>query len=441
MESLKKDEQTLTDEIMERVKQIYRLRQEKKEFIPSKSRVHYAGRVFDENEMTAATAATLEFWLTLGRYGAEFEKKFADFLGLRHVLVVNSGSSANLVALSALCSENIENPIRPGDEIITTAMTFPTTLSPILINRLTPVFVDVEQETYNINPRKAAEAVSDKTRAIMFAHTLGNPADMDAIMKIAKENDLYVIEDVCDALDSRYNGSLLGTFGDVSTYSFYAAHHITMGEGGAVATDNTGIFRNAISIRDWGRACYCPTGFKDPKGACGNRFGFKYDGLPEGFDHKYTYTNIGYNLKPLDVQCAIGIQQLGKLPEFTKKRKANFQKMYAIFEKYDDYFILPKAYENSDPSWFAFPLTVKKNNRFTRGDFVRYLEDKNIETRMLFGGNILRHPGYKNVERRVIGSLQVSDNVLENSFFLGVFPGLTGEMIEYVKECVDAFFD
>lgn len=434
------DENILLKEILDKTKEIYKLRESEKKFIPGRSRIHYAGRVFDEQEMMAAVESTLEFWLTLGKNSAEFEKEFGSFLGLKNVLMVNSGSSANLVAISALCSPRMKNPIKPGEEIITTALAFPTTIAPILQNNLIPVFVDVEEDTYNIDPAQIENAISDKTRGVFFAHTLGNPADMDRIMEIIKKYNLYLIEDTCDALGSKYGGKLLGTFGDVSSFSFYAAHHITMGEGGALATDDGEIFRNAMSIRDWGRACWCQTGEKNPLGACGNRFGFKYEGLPEGFDHKYTYTNIGYNLKPLDIQCAIGRVQLKKLPDFTARRKKNFTALYNTFKKYEKYIILPRAYEKSDVSWFALPLTVRPDAPFKRNDIVEYLEDCKIETRMLFGGNILRHPGYKDINKRIVGSLKNSDNVLYNTFFIGVYPGLTDAMIEYMSECVDGFF-
>jgi len=436
-----KDERELTEEILEKVRQIYRLRKDKEEFKKGISRVHYAGRVFDEREMTAAVESILEFWLTLGHNGSSFEAGFSRYLGLEHTLVVNSGSSANLLAVSALCSGEIDDPLKPGDEVITTALTFPTTLAPIVQNSLAPVFVDVEKDTYNIDPEIVKEALSEKTRAIFFAHTLGNPADMDKLVDVARKNNLYLIEDTCDALDSRYDGKLLGTFGDVSTYSFYAAHHITMGEGGALATDNRKIYKAALSLRDWGRACWCRTGESHPMGACKNRFGFEFEGLPKGFDHKYTYTNVGYNLKPLDVQCAIGLEQLKKLPLFTRRRKENFAEIYDAFKKYEEYFILPGAYGKSDPSWFAIPVTVREKAGFSRNDFVEFLEKKNVETRMLFGGNILRHPGYKNIQKRIVGDLKNSDNILHNTFFLGVYPGLSAEMIKYVTRCVDDFFN
>lgn len=433
-------EEKLREEILDRVKQIYEIREKNKKFIPGETKVNYAGRVFDEKEMVAVVDSVLDFWLTLGVKGREFTENFAGYLGEKHCIVTNSGSSSNLVAVTALCSPTIKNPMKPGDEVITTAMTFPTTLNPIIQNRLVPVLIDIEEDTYNIDAARIENAITDKTRAIMFAHTLGNPAELDKIMEIAKKHNLYVIEDTCDALDSKYDGKNCGTFGDFSTYSFYAAHHMTMGEGGAVCTNSSELYRAALSIRDWGRACFCQTGEANPNGACGHRFDFKFEGLPEGYDHKYVYNNIGYNLKPLDIQCAMGIEQLKKLPRFTEARKHNFKVLYDCFKKYEDKFILPRALPKADPSWFAIPITVRKDAGFTKKDFVTYLEGKKIETRMLFAGNILKQPGYKNVNYRVVGDLKYTDQVLERTFFLGVFPGMTAEKLEYMTESIDSFF-
>ena len=433
-------EEDLRREILERVGLIYNLRGENERFIPGVTRINYAGRVYDEKEMQALVDSSVDFWLTLGEKGKEFEKRFSDYLGLEKVVLCNSGSSANLLAISALCSTTINNPMKKGDEIITTAATFPTTLTPIIQNNLVPVFVDVELGTYNIDASKIEKAISQKTKAIFFAHTLGNPAEINKIMDIAKRNNLYVVEDVCDALDSRYDGKLVGTFGDVSTYSFYAAHHITMGEGGALATNNPQITQAALSLRDWGRDCFCQTGEKNPKGACGRRFEHKFPGLPEGYDHKYVYSNIGYNLKPLDLQCAIGTEQLKKLPEFSKRRKENFNHLYETFSKYQNKVILPRWLPGSDVSWFAFPITIKNNAEFSRNDIVGFLENKKIETRMLFGGNILRQPGFSNIDRIVAGELKNTDIIMNNTFFIGVYPGLTEEKRDYVCQSIDEFF-
>tara|TARA_Y100000034_G_scaffold135774_1_gene209059 strand:- start:756 stop:2078 length:1323 start_codon:yes stop_codon:yes gene_type:complete len=430
----------LRKEILEKVNEIYNLRKKNEKFIPGESRVNYSGRVFDEKEIQELVDSSIDFWLTLGPKAKEFEEKFANYLGLSKFIVCNSGSSANLLAISALCSPMIDNPLKDGDEVITTAATFPTTLTPIVQNNLIPVFVDVELGSYNIDVSKIEEAISEKTRAIVFAHTLGNPVEMDRIMEIAKKHDLYVIEDTCDALDSKYDGELVGTFGDISTYSFYAAHHLTMGEGGALATNNPKMARVIISLRDWGRACFCQTGEKNPKGACKNRFEHKFKNLPENYDHKYVYGNIGYNLKPLDLQCAIGLKQLEKLPEFSKRRKENFKRLYETFKKYQDKVILPRWSVKSEPSWFSFPITIKENIGFSRKDIVKFLEDKNIETRMLFGGNILKQPGFENIKKKVVGDLTNTDIILHNTFFLGVYPGLTEEKMNYVVDCINEFF-
>ena len=433
-------EQQLQQEIMQKVEELYLLRQSGQEFVPGKTKIHYAGRVYDEKEMQAIIKSALDFHLTLGKEGQAFTTAFQEYMGMRHALVTNSGSSANLLAMSALCSRNIPRPLVPGDEVITTALTFPTTLNPILQNGLIPVFVDMEEGTYNIDAKLLETALSKKTRAIMFAHAVGNPAEIDAIMTFAKEHELYVVEDICDALDSRYDGRLCGTFGDLATCSFYAAHHMTMGEGGAVLTNNTQLYRQALSLRDWGRACYCQTGETNPQGACGRRFSHKYENLPDGYDHKYVFSNIGYNLKPLDLQCAMGLEQLKKLPSFSVKRKAHFQALYDVLKDYERYLILPRALPKSDPSWFCFPLTVRADAPFTRNDIVIYLESRQIETRMLFSGNILHHPGYKDIKYRIAGDLTQAESTLHNAFFIGVYPGLTDEMMAYMADTIRAFF-
>ncbi|MBU4069623.1 MAG: lipopolysaccharide biosynthesis protein RfbH [Nanoarchaeota archaeon] len=432
-------ESDLRREVSEKISEIYELRKKKEMFIPGKTKVNYSGRVHDEKEIQALVESSIDFWLTLGEKGLKFEKQLAEHLGMNKVIVCNSGSSANLLAISALTSHLLENPLKEGDEIITIAAGFPTTIAPIIQNNLIPVFVDVELETLNIDPNQIEQAISQRTRAIFFAHTLGNPAQMDKIMEIAKRHNLYVIEDNCDALDSKYNGKLTGTFGDISTYSFYPPHHITMGEGGALATNNHTLARAITSFRDWGRDCYCQTGEKDTQGACKNRFNHKFKNLPEGYDHKYVYSHIGYNLKPLDLQCAIGLEQLKKLSEFTKKRKENFTKIYETLKKHENKIILPEWYEGAEPSWFAFPITIRENSGFVRTEFVKFLEDKQIETRMLFGGNILRQPGFENIKRRVVGDLKNTEYIINNTFFIGVYPGLTEEKINYMIKCINEF--
>jgi CDP-4-dehydro-6-deoxyglucose reductase, E1 len=434
------EEKVLTQEILDRVKEIYNLRKSKEIFIKGETRIGYSGRFFDEKEMMAAVESVLDFWLTLGPKGRDFCESFKNYLGNKHCLVTNSGSSSNLIAISSLCSNSIANPMRPGDEVITTAVTFPTTLNPIIQNNLIPVFIDIEEDTYNIDASLIEAAITGKTRAIVFAHTLGNPAEMDKIMAIAKKYNLYVVEDTCDALDSIYDGKYCGSFGDFSTFSFYAAHHITMGEGGALCTNSAELYKAALSFRDWGRACFCQTGEKNPKGACGHRFDYKFKGLPDGYDHKYVYSNIGYNLKPLDTQCAIGLEQLKKLPDFSKARKKNFNTLYDFMKKYEDKFILPRSLPKADPSWFAFPLTIREDAMFTKKALVTFLESKLIETRMLFAGNILRQPGYKDIKCRISGNLNNSGQVLHRTFFLGVYPGITDEKLEYMTNCIEEFF-
>ena len=433
-------ESVIRQEILEKVAELYKVRKAREEFIPGETRVNYGGRVYDEKEMTAVVDSVLDFWLTLGKKGKDFIDAFTAYMGVQHGLVTNSGSSANLLAISALCSGNIANPLLPGDEVITTASTFPTTLNPIVQNRLIPVFVDIEEDTYNIDAALIEEAISPRTRAVMFAHTLGNPAEMDKIMEIAARHNLYVIEDNCDSLDSRYDGKLCGTFGDLSTFSFYAAHHITMGEGGAVLTHDLELYRQLLSIRDWGRACYCRGDEQNPKGACGRRFECKLEGLPGSYDHKYVYSNIGYNLKPLDIQCAMGMEQLKKLPGFTLRRKHNFSVLYNGLKPYEDRLLLPRSLPKAEPSWFAIPITVREDAGFTRKDLVTWLESRLVETRMLFTGNILKHPAYKKIEYRNHGDFKNTQQVLERTFFLGVYPGMTEEKLEYMLQCMEEFF-
>lgn len=435
------EEERLRAEIMERVAGIYRTREKEKSFTPGVTKIHYAGRVYDEKEMQAMVGSVLDFHLTLGKQGDRFLSDFCSYMGMKYGVLVNSGSSANLVAVSALCSPNTARHMKPGDEVITPALAFPTTLNPILQNGLVPVFVDVEEGTYNLDAAKLDGALSEKTRAVLFAHTLGNPAEMDRIMDFARANRLFVMEDACDALDSFYAGKRCGTFGDVSTYSFYAAHHITMGEGGALLTDDANLARQARSIRDWGRACWCPTGEENPNGACGHRFDGKFGDLPKGYDHKYVYSNIGYNLKPLDVQCAMGVEQLRKLPEFGKKRRENFDALYEGLKPYEKFLVLPRALPKADPCWFSMPLTVREDAGFPREELVRYLEDHKIETRMLFAGNILRQPAYREIPHRAAGELANTERTLAGTFFIGVYPGLTEEMLGYMIDTVGRFFE
>lgn len=410
----------------------------KNEFIPGESWIHYAGRVFDENEYLHLIDAILDGWITSGRFSEEFESSLSSYLGSYSSLIVNSGSSANLVAVSSLTSPQLgDRMLRKGDEIITVAAGFPTTVNPIIQNGMVPVFLDVELGTYNIKSDDIQDAVSDKTRAIVAAHTLGNPFDLDTVTNIAKENGLFLIEDNCDALGSEYRGNKTGTYGDLSTSSFYPAHHITMGEGGAVVTQSPEFDRIARSFRDWGRDCYCETGASD---TCGVRFTQKFGELPYGYDHKYVYSHLGYNLKATDLQASLGVAQLQKLPGFAAARKRNFKLLHEGLERYEELLILPEATPNSEPAWFGFPITVRKNNHFARADLVRHLEKKKIMTRMIFGGNLLRQPAYLGIKHRKHGDLSNTDNVMNNSFFIGVYPGITEKHVEYILEKFREFF-
>jgi CDP-6-deoxy-D-xylo-4-hexulose-3-dehydrase len=430
-------EREIRDSIAQLVKQLYELRHRQERFVPGESPVLYAGRVHDEREMQALVDCALDFWLTLGRYGANFEKSLADFLGTKHVVMTNSGSSANLLALSSLSSPMLkERRLRPGDEVITVAASFPTTVSPIIQNGLVPVFLDVELGTYNIDTSLLEEAIGKRTRAIFAAHTMGNPFDLDTVMRVAEKHSLFVIEDACDALGSSYDGRMVGTFGHLSTYSFYPAHHITTGEGGAVATMSGKLAWIVRSFRDWGRDCWCDPGEDD---ACRRRFSYQLGSLPYGYDHKYIYRHIGYNLKPLDLQAAIGVEQLRKLPNFMAARERNFQRLYRGLQRYEGYLILPRALPKADPCWFGFLITVREEAPFGRNHLVNFLEAHKVATRGLFAGNLLRHPAYQEVPHRVVGSLQNTDFVMANTFFIGVYPGLDDAKIDYMLSVFDRF--
>ncbi len=407
-------------------------------FVPGETVIPFARRVYDDKELISLVDSSLDFWLTAGKYASEFEKKFADLLGLKHCLLVNSGSSANLLAMTALTSPLLgEKRLKPGDEVITVAAAFPTTVNPIIQNRLIPVFVDIDLGTYNIKTEQMEKALSKKTKAVFLAHTLANPFDLEAVTKFAQENNLFLIEDCCDAVGSTFNGQAVGTFGDLATVSFYPAHHMTMGEGGAVLTNSGKLSRIVRSFRDWGRDCYCEPGHDN---TCGKRFSQQHGTLPFGYDHKYVYSHIGYNLKITDLQAAIGVEQLKKLPGFIETRKRNFATLYERLQQYVQYLILPETHPKADPSWFAFPLTIKKDAPFAAKELVSFLENRKIMTRKLFAGNITRQPAYQNVPYRIIGDLFNTDYVMENTFFIGVYPGLTPEMIDYVTGSFDDFF-
>jgi CDP-6-deoxy-D-xylo-4-hexulose-3-dehydrase len=408
-------------------------------FRPGETTVQYAGRVFDSDELLHLVDSSLDFWLTTGRYARQFERELARFIGVRHALLCNSGSSANLLALSALTSPKLGGRrLQEGDEVITVAAGFPTTVNPIIHNRLVPVFVDVTLPTYNVDLDQLEEAVGPRTRAIMIAHTLGNPFDIDRVLAIAEKHDLWLVEDNCDGLGSRYKGRLTGTFGNLSTLSFYPAHHITMGEGGAVLTDRPELKTLVESFRDWGRDCWCEPG---EDGTCGKRFGWQLGTLPHGYDHKYIFSHVGYNLKATDMQAAVGVAQLVKVPKFIEARRRNWGTLREALAAYEDHLILPEATPETEPSWFGFLLTVRDGAPFSRDELVRHLEDRRIVTRLLFGGNITRQPAYQDIPHRTVGDLANSDDVMNRSFWIGVYPGLTDEMIAYVIEAFAAFFE
>ena len=425
----------LKKEIFEKVRHYYALVHQPQTFVPYKSRVQYAGRVFGDSEMVNLVDSALDFWLTLGPYGELFEHKMMKFYGARDFILVNSGSTANLAAILTLMSKQLEKPLKVGDEVITPAVTFPTTLAPIVHSGLVPVFVDCEVGTYNINSHLIEGAIGKKTRAIMIPHTLGNPCDMDIICDLARRYRLWLIEDSCDALGATFRGRLVGTFGDVATLSFFPAHQITMGEGGGVVMNNPRLARIVRSVRDWGRDCWCAVGESN---TCGKRFGWEFGDLPKGYDHKYTYSNIGYNFKPTDMQAAIGVAQADRIQQFVERRRENFQRLYKGLEAYQDFIILPTRDPRSNPSWFGFPITVK--NGLSRQALVQWLETANIETRMVFGGNILHQPGYQDIRHRVHGKLEQSDIIMRDTFFIGVYPGLSDEAIDFIVERVRAFF-
>ena len=430
---------TLRQQIIELVMGYYATGHVSGPFVPGETRVNYGGRVYDERELVNAVEAVLDFWLTTGPRVGAFEEGLAHFLGMHHALVTNSGSSANLVAMTALCSRRQERPLESGDEVITAAMGFPTTVAPIVQNRLVPVFVDCELGTYNLDPEQLEPALSERTRAIFLAHTLGNPVEMEPIMAFARAHGLYIVEDTCDALGTAYNGRLVGTFGDFGTLSFYPAHHITTGEGGAVITDDPDLARIAQSVRDWGRDCRCRHD-SPPTGACGRRFEWQIPGLEEPYDHRYLYVEVGYNLKMTDIQAAIGLAQLEKLPGFIAARKRNFARIYEGLRPYEEFLILPVWSERADPAWFAFPITVRPGAPFTRRDLTTFLEGRNIETRLLFAGNVARQPGYRHIEHRAVGDLPNSDLVLRSTFFVGVYPGLDDARIAYMLDTFADFF-
>ena len=414
----------------------------KAKFIPGETYVRVSGKVFDQEEINNAIKVAKDGWWTEGEFGKQFENDFKKFMGVRYVSLVNSGSSANLVALASLTSRVFgERRLKPGDEFITTAVAFPTTVNPGILYGLKPVFIDSDIDTLNANIDQLEKAITKKTKLIMMAHTLGKPYNLDKVMKLVKKYNLWLIEDCCDALGTRYDGRLVGTFGQIATFSFYPAHQISMGEGGAVITNNPLIHMAIRQFRDWGRDCWCDTGKDD---TCRRRFGWKLGDLPFGYDHKYSYSQIGYNLKLTDFQAAIGVAQLKKLPHFIKKREENYKKYYEFFKKYEKYFILMKTSKKEDPCWFGFPLVVRKDAPFTRNQLTEYLEKNKIGTRNVFSGNLLKHPAYKDIRYRIVetrhaSSLQNADLVMNGAFWLGVFPEIDDKRIDYVKKIISNF--
>jgi len=442
----KKTESELRKETLKAARRYFEAKHSKQSEFKPGQRIPYAGRVYDDKEIVNLIDASLDFWLTAGRYAERFEKELADFLSVKYCSLVNSGSSANLLAFMALTSPKLgDKRIKRGDEVITVAAGFPTTIAPIIQYGAVPVFVDVALPSYNIDCSQLEAAWSDKTRAVILAHTLGNPFDVKSIKAFCEKHDLWLIEDNCDSLGARYklNGKwdYTGTFGDLATSSFYPPHHITMGEGGAVYTNNERLNKIVNSFRDWGRDCWCPSG-KD--NTCGKRFQWQLGELPKGYDHKYTYSHFGYNMKATDLQAAIGCAQLEKLPDFIKARKRNWKMLREGLDDLSDVFILPEAAKNSDPSWFGFLLTVIENSGFTREKIVNHLEANGIQTRMLFAGNMVKHPCFDEMRKnksgyRVVGELKNTDTIMSQTFWVGVYPGMTSEMLDHMIETIKGF--
>jgi CDP-6-deoxy-D-xylo-4-hexulose-3-dehydrase len=427
----------LRQQILLLVAEYTRQRHAPRAFVPGETVIPPSGKVFGAEEVCNAVDASLDFWLTTGRFNAEFERRLAEFLGVRWAVTTNSGSSANLLAIAALTSPKLgDQALVPCDEIITVAAGFPTTVNPAVQHRLIPVFVDVDIPTYNIQPDAIRAAITPKTRAIMVAHTLGNPFNLAEVVAIAREHDLWLIEDCCDALGSRYNGQLVGSFGDIATLSFYPAHHITMGEGGAIFSNDSQLKVLVESFRDWGRDCWCDPG-KD--NTCGKRFQWQLGDLPFGYDHKYVYSHIGYNLKITDFQAAVGLAQLDRLSGFIAQRRANFAYLREHLQPFEEFLILPEATPNSEPSWFGFPITVRPRAPFSRLDLLTFYDAAKIGSRLLFAGNLTRQPAYKDVVYRISGALTNTDIVMNQTFWLGIYPGITTEMMDFVAERTAAF--
>jgi len=425
-------------QIAELVDQYAEIEYAPKKFVGGETVVPPAGKVIGANELKMMVDASLDGWLTTGRFNDAFEKRLGEYLDVPHVLTTTSGSSANLLALTALTSPKLgDRQLKPGDEVITVAAGFPTTVNPTIQNGLIPVFVDVDIPTYNINAKLIEAAVSKKTKAIMIAHTLGNTFDLTEVRRIADKYNLWLIEDCCDALGTTYNGKMVGQFGDIATVSFYPAHHITMGEGGAVFTKDKELSKIIESFRDWGRDCYCPPGCDN---TCGKRFDQQFGSLPTGYDHKYTYSHLGYNLKITDMQAACGLAQMDSVEEFVEQRKANFKYLKEGLASCEEFIILPEATNNSDPSWFGFPITIKPESGIERVDLLKFMDQFNIGTRLLFAGNLTRQPYFENVVYRIVGELTNTDIIMQHTFWMGVFPGLSSDHLDFVIEKFEEFF-
>lgn len=424
----------MREAVIDKAREYYRAEFTNRKIIPGENYIPPSGKVIEEDDLVNLIDSSLDLWLTTGRYAKEFEKKFAEFMGHRFCLLVNSGSSANLIAFSGLTSPMLkERQVKPGDEVITVAAGFPTTVNPIIQNGCIPVFVDVELGTYEIDVSQLESALSSKTKAVMIAHTLGNAFDVKAVSDFCKKHNLWLVEDTCDAVGAKSGDQLAGTFGDIATVSFYPAHHMTMGEGGAVLTTNPKLKKILESFRDWGRDCWCPPGVDD---TCGKRFNWQLGELPKGFDHKYIYSHIGYNLKVTDMQAAIGLSQLRKLPGFISKRNENFDLLTQELEPVKEKLILPKATPGTTPSWFGYPISTKEESGCSKQELVEHLESKKIGTRQLFAGNLLRQPIYQGVEKRVIGDLPNTDYIMNNTFWVGLWPGLGKEHMSYIADAI-----
>jgi len=436
---MSKEMYDLKKKIYRDIKKFYLLKKEENKKTAQNRRITYAKAIFDHKEAVSMLDSIFNEWLGLGPKAREFSKQFSSYLGVSKTALVNSGSSANLIALAALKSNKIQRPMKTGDEVITPAVTFPTTFNPIIQNGFVPKVVDANLGTLNIDIEKLKGAISSKTKAIILPHTLGNPNEMDAIMNLVDEYKLYLIEDNCDALGSEYGGKKTGSFGMMSTCSFYSAHHITMGEGGAVSivNEDNNLYRAVTSLRDWGRDCWCDGDEKSPAGACKRRFDWEIDGIK--YDHRYMYTHIGYNLKPTEIQAAMGVEQMKRIDFFVKRRRENFHYLFSKLKKYEEFLSFVKPPKKANPSWFAFPITLKNNCNFTRHEIITYLENKGIQTRLIFAGNIAKQPAYKNVKIIVSDNLANSENIMKNSFFIGVHPEINKNQLEYMVKVFDDF--